>query len=445
MKLLRPILAGSVALLALAYSAGAQTPRTAETHRAPIIVDGAPTKGLIEFDLTPDVFDLARPDLADIRVAADTGDEAAYVVQIAQGRSVTSLLKARLYNHTYLPGKQSSVTADFGEKVMKNRVEVDTPGTNFRRRVMIEGSDDEQSWQKVRDDAFLFRVDGGGDGRSFDKNAVSFPDNNQRYLRVTVYNGPDDPERVDVRGVAASHVAAEPPGTMAVGVAAAKVTELEKERATAISLDLGYRNLPLHELTLQFAEQNFFRRLTVEGRNAEERIIRVPVEDSPAAERKIEEPWSGVAAGVVYRYSSGGTPDESLTIHMGGARYRYVRIEVENLDDPPLRFEGAKVTRLVYSVAFKPQPGAGSYMLYFGASAARQPQYDLGQYAQRLRQDGLHRARLGKAEPNPASGAEKLRGLPWSEQHKAILWAALVIVLVVLSTLVWRQIKAGKR
>ena len=45
--------------------------------------------------------------------------------------------------------------------------------------------------------------------------------------------------------------------------------QLEKEKATEITLDLGMKNLPIHQVKLDFKEENFFRRVKVEGRDRE--------------------------------------------------------------------------------------------------------------------------------------------------------------------------------
>jgi hypothetical protein len=334
------------------------------SHRAAVVVAALPEKGLVEFALTSEVHDLARADLADLRVVDETGDEVGYVLRRAEGRQRRERLDVRLYNRTFVPARQSSVTADFGEKVLKNRIEIETGGTDFRREVLVEGSDDGTSWRAVRKGAFLFRVARGPAGAGYDKTAVSLPDNDHRYLRVTVYHGPDD-VGVEIGQVRAWRLVAELPETAPVPVCGSEVVHRDDGRATEVTFDLGFRNLPLHELALDLADADFFRQVSVAGRNTRGGSM-----SARGSARGEETPWRSVGSAAIWRCSAGGSADESVVIGLGGAGYRYVRVRVENGDDAPLGFEGASVSRLVQYAAFQPKKG-GSYALCFGEKALK--------------------------------------------------------------------------
>ncbi|MFC1671543.1 DUF3999 family protein [Planctomycetota bacterium] len=431
----------TIILLAGATCAAAGMKVGEWSHRAPIDIEKMPPGGVVETAVTPEVFDAARSDLADLRVGSAAGDEGAYVLRRAQGTSHRTPLDVKLYNRTYVAGKQSSVTIDFGSAVMKNRIDVETPGTNFRRRVVVEGSDDGAKWQTVRDGAFLFRVQAGAGGGEYDKRSVTLSDNNQRYLRVTVFNGGDDPDRVEVKDVKARRLVRVLPETVPVVVAGSEVKQDEKKRCTYVTLDLGYRNLPLHDLTLRFADGNFFRRVSVEGRNRTERIVKTRVEDGPAREKTVPEPWNRIRGGVLYRYATGGGADEELTLGITGTAYRYLRIEIQNGDDPPLQFQSASANRLVHYLVFPPQAD-GAHFLYLGNPDARSPRYDLSHYVDRLRGEGVTPASLGAMTANPHYRAEGPT-IPWSEQFQWVIWLALLAVFGVLALLLHRQIRDG--
>ena len=411
------------------------------THRAAIVLDSMPGRGLVELKLTPEVFDLAKPDLSDLRVFSEAGEAAPYVLGSGEGKTRTIDLPVKLYNRTFVPGKQTSVTVDFGSKILKNRVEVATPGTNFRRSVLVEGCDDGTSWQKLREGAFLFRIATGQPGTGYDKKAVELPENDLRYLRVTVFNAPDDPQHLEIKDVKASRTIQTPPDTAAVPIVASDVVQKEKERATEVILDLGHQNLPLHQVALGFADANFFRYITVSARNKTERIVSTPVEDGPPREETVEEPWRHVSSGAIYRYSSAAGADESLTLTLKGVKTRYLRIRIANADNPPLQFQGAIATRLARHLSLKPEAGA-SYGLYFGNPKAARPSYDLPHYADRLRQQGLVLATLGPAGPNPLYKLE-VTPPPWSERYAGAVWVVLLLAVGVLGLLVYRQIKAA--
>lgn len=445
-----PFTSRSVGVLALLIAAaslavGVEPQKAKWTRRAPIALDAAPAGGIVEFALTSEVYEHARADFSDLRVLADTGEKMPYIVRLEPGTSKRVALDVRLYNRTYIPGKQSSVTVDFGRKVLKDRIEVDTPGTNFRRRIRIEGSDDGQKWQTVRSDALLFRISGGAQGH-FDKNAVDLPTNDQRYLRVTAYPGQDDPERVELQGVRAWRLVRKPARTADVPIRTTRVKP--KKRATEIEFDLGFRNLPLHQLTLQVTDDDFFRRVSVSGRSREKRTRKVDIVVVPT-EKTYDEPWYHINTGVLYRYTSGGTKEETLKLDLKGATYRYLQVRIDNGDDPPLHFDGAGVTRLIHYVAFQPRKGK-SYTLLFASQRAPRPDYDLPHYIDRLRREGVTRATLGQAtehpprEPRKPEPKREPRPPDWATRHRAILWIVLLLVLAVLAVLVYRQARTLK-
>jgi hypothetical protein len=136
--------------------------------------------------------------------------------------------------------------------------------------------------------------------------------------------------------------------------------------------------------------------------------------------------------------------DESLEVDLRGAKYRYIRLGISNGDDPPLRDPGiAAIHACVHYVAFQPKTGA-SYSLYVGNPASRAPEYDIVHYADRLRAESVTKAALGRIAMNPDYGRAN-EPVPWSERHKITLWAALLAIVVVLGSLVIRQLKSLPR
>ena len=441
--------------------------RSGWSHVAAIDVGAAPTAGplasgsagarlnagLVEFELTPEAFDLARTDLGDLRLSGPHGRDVPYVRRVTKDTLTHRTFRAKLYNRTFvpglesgtggagrkLPGERSTVTADFGERLRKSRVGVATAGTDFRRSVLVEASDDGESFRVLRDGALLFRVAHSAAGKGYERSTVDLPDNDFRYLRVTVMHAPDDGERVEITGVVAWQPAGEPPETRPVPLTVKAVRQLPKKKLTEIVLDLAFRKLPLHSLALDFADSDFHRHVTISGRNAEKRVVRTPREDAAPLEREVEVPWTPVAGGVVCRFSAGGRTEEHLSMKLAGARYRYLRVRIGNRDDEPLEFLGASATRLVHYVAFQPR-GSGDHALYLGDPDARAPSYDFVHYAGKLRAEGVTEAMLGPVEPNPEYGVVE-EEKPWSERHKWLLWAALLAAAAVLGLLLYRQIK----
>jgi len=410
-------------------------------QRAPIKFPADGENRLVEFPLTNEIFHYAKSDLSDLRVAVDETDEkVGYVLRRAADGGQRETYLARLYNRTYLEGRQSAVTADFTQKALKDHLDIITAGDNFRRKTKLEGSDDEKDWQTIREGAYLIKVrDDQHYQDAYEKYTVYFSPNNWRYLRVTVFNDPEDRGPVEIREIRAWRYIERPPETVPVAVANRSLAAIDN--GTEIVFDLGYSNLPLHALKLDFAEPDFFRRIRISGRQTKDSVLSVPVESGPPREKKVETPWQHVAVEAIYRFSTGGNADESLEINLEGCRYRYLRLHIDNGGDPPLQLREASFSRLATFAAFQPK-FKGTYFLYFGNHQAETPSYDLGHYDERLRRNGVIQAGLGPVE-KLTHDEKKIR--PWSEQHEAILWFALLAVVGVLGLLIFRQFKGAPK
>lgn len=404
------------------------------THVASIAVTRNPQRGVIVCSLSPEVFDLARPDLADLRVTDARGDELGYLVK-PSGRTYSGMSRVTtLYNRAFRPGKSSTITADVGSGPPIDRLVIVTSGSNFHRRVRIEGSDAGRDWQTIRDDGVLTRVT-DSNRVAYDQDTVNIPDNAQRYLRITVFNAPDDPSRIGIRSVATVHSVQNT--ATAVPVSVRSVTRSEEPTRTHLTLDLGHKNLPLWELELSAGDANFYRIAYVYGRNAWVRKVQVPVEDAPARETHVEEPWQEIASGTLYRDRKRGS---ALTLKLGGVRCRFLRVVIENGDNDPLQLGTPGVKRLDYQLYFQPAPGAG-YRLYLGNTSVSSPVYDLPKYFDAVSADGITAAKLEAVTPNPAQASGRVP-TRWYFESRVLIWLALLAVFAVLLLLIVRQVRS---
>ena len=431
--------AAMVCMLAAAVSTAAAAEQVSKWPKtADVVLEVAPDRGAVEFELTPEVFAVAQQDLAGLRIVDLAG---AFVPRVtrwesARPRRETKALAASLYNPTYLPGRQSSVVADFGAKLNRNEIYIETVGVNFRRRVMVEACDDGKSWQVLRKAGWLFRVAAGAE---YQKRRVSLPANDFRYLRVTVFNAPDDPERIEIRRVQARNVTYLTAKTAPVPLRSTEMAQKPRIKATEINIDTGIERLPLCELRLGFEDENFLRRVTVLGRDRLTRTIVEHMEDGGRRKKEIEEPWATIRGGTVHRFTASGDMDESLTIRLDsvGARCRYLKVRIFNGDNAPLRFTEASLRRTRAYVAFQPKTG-GAYRLLAGNEGASRPAYDLLHFIGRLRKEGVTEARLGTLKANPDFSETRVQP-PWSERHKWPLWCVLIGVGTLLAILIVRR------
>jgi hypothetical protein len=143
------------------------------------------------------------------------------------------------------------------------------------------------------------------------------------------------------------------------------------------------------------------------------------------------------------RMNRGGTTavSEDLSVSVYGDHTRRLTITIDNGDDPPLpitRVQPQAVERRLY---FEPQ-GKTSLKLYYGDHQLAAPVYDYGKL---FRED--ENAVLAQLGAEAANSAYRNRPdqRPWSERHKAVLWAAMLLAVAVLGSLAFRGLKIETR
>ena len=153
--------------------------------------------GRVVITLDRDVYERARRDLGDLRVFDDGQRQVPYLIEAAREAVEAGPRRPHVLNRSFVREKSSSLTLDFGAPVLKSELALSLSGDNFRRRVAVEGRNKhEAAWETLTDGAYVFAVPPPWAARY---ETVPLPENNFQFLRVTVFDGPDDTEPVDIR------------------------------------------------------------------------------------------------------------------------------------------------------------------------------------------------------------------------------------------------------
>jgi hypothetical protein len=312
---------------------------------------------------------------------------------------------------------------DFSERVSKDRLALRLSGENFRRRVSVEGSDDGRAWTTLTDEAWVFAIPGPEPARY---EGVALPENDFLLLRVTVFPGPRERERVSIQD------AWLPAGERRAGREEVLTprwsrADVSRSRETWLTLDLGARHQPYRAVVLDVGDERFFREVRLEAREEPD----LSRSDAIAPRER----WRGVGRGVVYRLEHDGESRECLRVESDG-RARVLRLRLRNRDDRPLRVRGVSAVAPVERVLFEASPG-GEYTLTYGAPDLGGPTYDL---TRTLDAD----LEAGRADLGPPIRRDVVADvLPWTERHPVLLWVGLLLVVVALGALTWRALRAA--
>ncbi len=219
-----------------------------------------------------------------------------------------------------------------------------------------------------------------------------------------------------------------------------EVREDEKSRETVLSLDLGFRHLPVETITIQAGDAHFYRDFEIEGRDAEREDVKRRTETGWDT-REVESPWQNVTRGVLFRVLEPLGVREQLTVKNLPVSFRFLRIRIRNQDNPPLKIEhgGVRVFRREVRLVF--EAGAGKvYRLLYGNGQVGRPLYDLKVSVAELGKEGLPQADLGERVEH----AKPEKALPWSERHALPIWISTIACMVAILWLLVTQLRNVK-
>ena len=198
-----------------------------------------------------------------------------------------------------------------------------------------------------------------------------------------------------------------------------------KERSTQLILDLGSRGFPTNRISLSTSQENFYRRVKLEG--SDDNRLWIPL-------RRSEN---------LYAFNTPEFVGSQLTLSYPESRYRYFRLTVFNEDDPPLPVTGARAGGFLRKLIFFADPGVG-YRLYYGNPSAQPPSYELEQVFPYLVTENLPVAGLGDHTANPLFTGPTEPSKPFTERYPWLLptVVALAALLIgVFLTSLFRQLK----
>lgn len=332
-----------VALLVLLASlvAGAQPATAAELDRTdfryvrPLVA--GPGNGPVLVEPDGALFEHSLPGFADLRIADARGQEVPWRrAGIGRGSppdAVPLLNSGR-------QGRFAVALLDLGaRRQTRDRVELEVPDRGFVGRAEVLGADDREGPFTRLSGTGIYDVRGAQPARS---TVAVFPPSDFRYLLVRA---------TGVSRIAGARVsgARERPRLLRRGVRS--VSRHEEEGRTIVTLDLGFRNVPVDELRIAAGTARYERPVAIYGSNHRRGFV-------------------PLTTARVFRFPGSSSAPISI-----GAHHRYIRIEVDNGDDAPLR--GVEVSAWSRSRALlvegeHPRP----YTVYYGNPRASAPSYD---------------------------------------------------------------------
>ena len=341
----------------------------------------------VRFEPDGGLFEHARPGFPDLRVVDANGD------QVPWRTAPPPLAGAHEHLVPLNSGRQGPwavALLDLGpRRAVRDRLELDTPDGDFVGSVVVLGADHRDGPFTRLSETGIYAVRGAQPARS---TAAVFPPTDFRYLRIRAH-GVSRIDGAAVSGTQDREPSVRRPHELAVQTTGSRTT---------VTLDFGYRNMPVDDVLVTASTPRYDRPAVVDASN-NGRV------------------WRNVTYARFSRYE--GSPPAPLNV---GVRARYVRIRIDNGDDPPLT--GIRVGASSRSHALVLEGGhRAPYRLLYGNSSVRAPEYEFA----RLPFDSdqpLIDGTFGEERPNPAFATP---ARPFGERHGWIVSAALVAAAAV--------------
>jgi hypothetical protein len=151
-----------------------------------------------------------------------------------------------------------------------------------------------------------------------------------------------------------------------------------------------------------------------------------------------------IAAGSIsrIRMNRAGTTavTEDLTLNVYRDYTGRLTVTIDNADDPPVSFDRVEPQSVERRLYFEPQ-GKTSLKLYYGDDRLSSPVYD---YAKFFREDPKSVAATLGPEVQNSAYRDRPDERPWSERHKGVLWAAMLLAVALLGWIALRGLRSEK-
>ena len=372
------------------------------SFKAVTLPPGLPPGSLVDLEPDLEVFAQADPSLRDLRIVeVETQREIPYKLLVERGEQRRVFLPVTIRDLSHLPGQHTSFVADLGQTgILHNELEIRTPSQNFQRSVVVEGSPDGEVWAILEEDVQIF--DFTIQERNFNAadTRLQYPASTSRYLRIRIINGDEPP--LEVQGASAFFFQKLDPRETRLLAAPAGREENPEQQSSRLLFDLGTQGFLSNRLSMSIPQDNFYRRVSLEGSQDGQRwVILQRSED-------------------IYAFNTPRFVGSKLEVHYPESGFRFLRLTIFNEDNPPLDVGSATAFGALRKLVFAAEP-QHTYRLYYGNDSALPPSYELERIFPYLVTENLPQAGLGPHSANPSFAGPQKPSEPFTERYPWLL------------------------
>ncbi|MDD5275165.1 MAG: DUF3999 family protein [Methylovulum sp.] len=425
----------------------------------PIVRKDASPQALLVIALDSTIYAASADGFRDLRLSDQNGVETPYLLQkITDHKTAVQHVSNRSETLTSQKTDTDGISITvrlFQDAIAADGLTIVTAEHNFEYTVQIYGSNDNQHWQLLTDNAVIYDY---SRYMAVDKHDIDLPPNSYRYFKLNIakagQNRTDDLLELtrtlhgdeELQGSETSHplhidridfwhkqtvVLPESERQFEHPVGAFKVTQNAEHKTSLI--DIYTARQPLTGFKLQSKTANFSRH------------AKVWIEQQDGNGSRLQ-PITDTTLDALH---FNGINREQTTVTFPEQRQSRYRIIIDNQDSPPLEISAINGIGTGYQLLFLPQAGK-EYRLHYGVANASAPHYDTAAILELLRLGYVGTAATLGPEIVVTPVADKQNiGLLLDNPKllKRIITLTLrgAIVLTLFSVLAWSLYRIGKR
>ncbi len=400
-------------------------------------IPGITEHGDYSLEIDPILYSLSSSPspLSDIRIAGPGGEEVPFIIVSAPDYDMTSKKNnARIFDPQKLQNGSFRVLADMGEAApVHDGVSLIIQGSEYLCSVTIESSADGVSFGVLAEGEPVYNIV-WGNTRAV-KSKVEYPQSKARFVRITLTRSDNKPApSIDAVNYYETQIQPQKKSIRSLPLSiedSKPMMQTADDKREAWYLKELPRGVSIDSLRIETKDQEFVREISVESsthKNA----------------------WFSEGSGSVYRLERtiGGKLSvlEQLTISIGRFSRPFLRLIVDNGDNPPLKIEKVFAEYKAQNLILRAKT-AGPHTLYVGNAKANAPRYDLSSILAQTKGKTYKKISLGESKTNPLykQAESKPKEVPWTERHAMLIQIAIVIVSILLLLWTIRLLKNSKR
>jgi len=376
------------------------------------------SSGLVKITVDDELFAGTKSDLSDLRIIDEKNEEVPYKTAISKSKSETKKYYPKILNNSYSEGNYSMVILDFSDTNSEvNRLTINTNSKNFQRNVIVYGGNDNENWNVIKNDAYIYDYTDSRGGFSSKNTTINFPSSIFRFIKLEVID--DGGGDIEIYSVSAEKNETEKIKEQKKDVAFTK-KENTNEKATEIYIDREFRGVPVSKILLSVGSKNFNRSVSVYS----------------SLDNKN---WKILGSSYVFRYKTPKFNGENLNLSFSETEDQYLKIVIRNNDDKALDVTGIKTFSIFREVIFEADNGV-KYRVYYGNKKAGFSKYDFEKYLQYYDLDSAKEVSLSTQFDNPQflpTEKEVVRD-PKSEKIPYLMSGGLIVASLLLLFLVYK-------